>query len=118
MDLLAARAPHRASSHATQCLPAAHRQTSPTELRPHSGRNLDRCGPHAKCAGGGKKIGMRKHTNSRDALWKLLVLSTFVFSLSGCSVQIDDPAVKPFASMYAVDRDQYGMSPLPKHARV
>jgi hypothetical protein len=29
------------------------------------------------------------------------------------TVQMSDPALKPFASMYAVDRAQYGFSPLP-----
>jgi len=40
--------------------------------------------------------------------------------LAGCArfVAIDDPVLKPFASMYAVDRDRYGMTPLPKQAKV
>lgn len=39
---------------------------------------------------------------------------------SGCHQEMDinDPRMKPFTAMYQVDRDQYGMTPLPKHAIV
>lgn len=34
------------------------------------------------------------------------------------SVQIGDAALKPFDSMYSIDRAQYGLTPLPKTGRV
>ena len=50
--------------------------------------------------------------------WFLLVFSSLV--LLGCYRQmpIDDPSLKPFADMFAVDRAQYGFSPLPSDAKV
>ena len=33
-------------------------------------------------------------------------------------MDINDPELKPFNAMYQVDRDQYGMTPLPEHAGV
>ena len=59
----------------------------------------------------------RAHWNPSAALF-VVVLT--VLGLGGCAryVQIDDPVLKPFQSMYAVRRDQYGMTPLPSHAEV
>ena len=40
---------------------------------------------------------------------------------AGCKrppVSMDDPSLTPFASMYSVDRGQYGFTPLPKTGRV
>ncbi len=54
----------------------------------------------------------------RRLTWSSLIGTVMV--LSGCThyVPMDDQSLKPFARMYAVDRDRYGLSPLPKQARV
>jgi hypothetical protein len=53
-----------------------------------------------------------------SALSRLASLCLVV--LAGCmrTVQIGDQALKPFASMYSVDRAQYGFTPLPKDGSV
>ena len=45
-----------------------------------------------------------------------LVVSTLLMFTTSCmrTVKMGDPALKPFASMYSVDRSQYGFTPLPK----
>ncbi len=45
----------------------------------------------------------------------LVIVGTLLAFTASCmrTVQIGDPALKPFASMYSVDRAQYGFSPLP-----
>src|SRR5258708_27139238 len=45
----------------------------------------------------------------------LVIVGTLLAFTASCmrTVQIGDPALKPFASMYSVDRPQYGFSPLP-----
>ena len=46
--------------------------------------------------------------------WCLLALTTSCMR----TVQMSNPALKPFASMYSVDRAQYGFTPLPKSGPV
>jgi hypothetical protein len=43
-----------------------------------------------------------------------------VLTLAGCmkTVKMSDPALEPFASMYSVDRSQYGFTPLSKTGTV
>jgi hypothetical protein len=43
-----------------------------------------------------------------------------MFFMAGCvsTVKMDDQKLKPFAEMYRIDRDKFGMSPLPKEAEV
>jgi len=64
------------------------------------------------------KVGSRKIRK----LWRVSywLVAFLVFWLGGCTryVPMDDPSLKPFADMYAVDRAQYGLSPLPRNARV
>ncbi len=61
---------------------------------------------------------MRLHTPpTRWGLWAITLLLPL---LAGCmrTVQMGDPALKPFESMYAVNRAQYGFTPLPKDGPV
>ena len=46
--------------------------------------------------------------------------SSLVLLSLGCSrdVQLGDPALRPFQGMFAINRDQYGMAPLPSKAAV
>jgi hypothetical protein len=57
---------------------------------------------------------------SRSNRLLTIVVMGLLVSLSGCmrSVQIGDPALKPYDSMYSVDRTQNGFTPLPKTGTV
>jgi hypothetical protein len=65
-----------------------------------------------------------KHVTAMRPGWTTvptIVVTTFLLTVAtGCvrTVKMDDPALKPFASMYAVDRSQYGFTPLPKSGPV
>jgi hypothetical protein len=50
----------------------------------------------------------------------VLFLSVLATLLTSClkTVNIGDPALAPFSSMYSVDRSQYGFTPIPKAGRV
>ena len=43
-----------------------------------------------------------------------------VFTLLGCNTHyaVEDSALAPFNNMYEIDRDRYGLGPLPKKAKV
>src|SRR5271154_3961556 len=47
-------------------------------------------------------------------------LTLLLAMTTGCmkTVSMGDPALKPFESMYSVDRSQYGFSPLPRAGSV
>jgi hypothetical protein len=50
----------------------------------------------------------------------IFVLTMFLVLSTSCmrTVKMGDPALKPFASMYAVDRAAYGFTPLPTNGPV
>jgi hypothetical protein len=49
-----------------------------------------------------------------------VIICSYLALTASCmrTVQMNDPALKPFASMYSVDRAQYGFTPLPNSGPV
>src|SRR5712692_4670255 len=50
------------------------------------------------------------------ALPAIVFVGALIASTTSCmrTVNMSDPALEPFASMYAVDRSQFGFTPVPK----
>ena len=56
---------------------------------------------------------------SRPRVLPAVLVLLMMLGLAGCRrYAMDDPALKPFNNMYEVERDQYGLGPLPKNAKV